>query len=336
MQLERQTRFRRNQRLEDLLQELRSLLGPAEQAVVARYSMPTYPVVLVMGLPRCGSTLMMQWLAASGRFAYPSNLLSRFYAAPYIGGRIQQLLTDPDFSFGNELFDLADGVDYSSDLGKTRGALAPNEFWYLWRRFIPNTEPRKLREDEMTQVDGAGFAAQLAALEAVFGKPLAMKGLILALDMLLLDRLFEHVLFIHIKRHPLYNVQSLLEARERYFGDRRGWYSIKPPEYSWLWAEDPIAQVAGQVAFTRAAMDADLAKIDASRRLEVSYETFCAAPAAVWQNIIERLAGQGMPADWDYTGPAEFPNTNAVRVRVTDWLAITSAYERFSGVHLTP
>jgi LPS sulfotransferase NodH len=336
MQLERQAPYRRNENLEALLHELSQLLGPVEQAVLARYHMPAYPVILVMGLPRCGSTLMMQWLAASGRFAYPSNLLSRFYAAPYIGARIQQLLTDPALSFGSELFDLSGNVSFSSDLGKTRGALAPNEFWYLWRRFLPNTEPRKLSAQELTQVDRAGLAAQLAALEDAFGKPVALKGLILALDMQFLDRLFERVLFIHIKRHPLYNAQSLLEARERYFGDRRGWYSIKPPEYSWLSGEESIAQVAGQVAFTGAAMSADLSLIDPTRRLEVSYEDFCAAPVVVWQEIVRRLAAQGMQVDWPYTGPAEFPTTNTVRVSAADWAAITREYQRFSGQQLTP
>ncbi|GAH14530.1 unnamed protein product, partial [marine sediment metagenome] len=28
---------------------------------------------------------MMQWLASTEMFAYPSNLLSRFYGSPYIG-----------------------------------------------------------------------------------------------------------------------------------------------------------------------------------------------------------------------------------------------------------
>ena len=43
--------------------------------------MTSATVVLVVGGPRSGSTVMMQWLASSGVFAYPSNLLSRFYRA---------------------------------------------------------------------------------------------------------------------------------------------------------------------------------------------------------------------------------------------------------------
>lgn len=334
MQPERQPQHQRNPQLETLLQEISGLLGPVEQQVAARYRMPTHPVVLVMGLPRCGSTLTMQWLAASGRFAYPSNLLSRFYAAPYVGVRIQQLLTDPAFSFGNELHDLAASIDFASTLGKTRGALAPNEFWYFWRRFIPNIEPRRLADEELAEVRSSEFAAELAALEAAFGKPLAMKGLILALNISFLDQLLDKVLFLHLRRHPFYNIQSLLESRERYYGDRAGWYSIKPPEYDWLVGEDPITQVVGQVVFTHQAMAADLAQIDAARQLAVSYEAFCADPAGVWDQLTGRLRAQGLDADWPYDGPDRFPDTNQVRLPAGDVQAILDAYRRFTGEQL--
>lgn len=334
MQPERQPQHQRNPRLEALLNEVSELLGPVEQGVAARYQMPSYPVVLVMGLPRCGSTLTMQWLASSGRFGYPSNLLSRFYAAPYVGARIQQLLTDPQFSFGDELHDLAGAVEFASTLGKTRGALAPNEFWYFWRRFIPNSEPRKLSDEETQLVRAEEFAAELAALEAAFGKPLAMKGLILALNIRFLDQLLDKVLFLHVRRHPFYNIQSLLEARERYYGDRAGWYSIKPPEFDWLQAEDPIMQVAGQVVFTERAMSADLLQVDTARWLDVGYEAFCADPATVWDQITERLSAQGTQADWPYTGPAQFPDTNQVRLPAGDTQIILEAYRRLTGERL--
>ena len=76
--------------LEQLLAEINGLLGPVEEQIFNEYRMPRYPVLFVVGMPRCGSTLLMQWLAQTARFAYPTNLLSRFYAAPAIGARIQQ------------------------------------------------------------------------------------------------------------------------------------------------------------------------------------------------------------------------------------------------------
>jgi hypothetical protein len=334
VKLNRQREFQRNERLEELLREINGLLGPVENEVIGRYRMPKYPVLFVVGAPRCGSTLMMQWLARTGEFAYPSNLLSRFYDAPYIGAKIQQLLTAPEYNFNNEILDFASDISFSSSLGKTRGALAPNEFWYFWRRFIPNVEPRYLNEEELEAVDGGRFAAELAAIEAVFDKPLAMKGLILELNIPFLSGLLDKALFVFVRRHPLYNIQSLLEARVRYFGDRRSWYSIKLQEYDWLADLEPIEQIAGQVYFTNRAIEDGLGLLDGARSLIVDYERFCAEPAEVFNQILDKLAQQGYHTRADYAGPQQFQSTNQVRLSEEDWAAIQAAYKRFSGIDL--
>jgi len=331
MRSNRQKPFQRNLKLETLLTEINSLLAPVEREVLTRYRMPHYPVILVVGAPRSGTTLMMQWLASTGQFAYPTNLLARFYGAPYIGARIQQLLTDPNYSFRDELEEFRQDFSFQSDLGKTRGVLAPNEFWYFWRRFFPNTEPRYLDEHELAQVDRAGFAAELAALEDAFGRPWAMKGLILELNIPLLSSLLDKVLFLFVKRHPFYNIQSLLEARDRYFGDRQSWYSIKPREYEMLRSFPPIEQVAGQVYFTNNAIERGLAQIDPARSLTVGYESFCAEPSSVFSQIVDRFTQQGCPVDWPYIGPQRFHDTNQVRLTDREWRQIAAAYRHFSG-----
>lgn len=331
----RRPEFQRNPNLEALLQELNGLLAPAEAQVAARFTAPRYPVLLVMGVPRSGTTLMMQWLASLSHFAYPTNLISRFYAAPYIGARIQQLLTDPAYRFGDEIPDFAKELDYSSALGKTRGALAPNEFWYFWRRFFPVTEPRYLEAHELAQVDREGFCAELAALESAFDKPLALKGLILSLNIPFLSSLLPQALFVFIRRHPFYTMQSLLQARERYFGTREAWYSIRPPEAEELQHLHPIEQVAGQVAYTMRGIEAGLAGIEPARRLEVSYEDFCAAPGAVYEEIVTHYAAQGHSLPLDYAGPASFAASNEVHLSPDERDAALAAYARFAGESLS-
>ncbi len=328
--------YRRNPDLEALLAELSALLEPVEQGIMARYERPRYPVLFVVGVPRSGSTLLMQWLAQTGYFAYPTNLLSRFYAAPYIGARIQQLLTDPRYSFNDELRDLASMPDLISDLGKTRGALSPNEFWYFWRRFIPNAQPRRLTPEEEQQVDGKGLSAELAALEAVFNQPLALKALILQLNLPWLAGFFNQPLFLHITRHPFYTLQSLLLARERYFGDRAGWYSIQPPEYAWLQARDPVEQVAGQVYFTQRGVEAGLAQLPPANVLTIGYERFCAAPGEIFGRIQSHLAALGYPSQgWTYHGPERLTDTNQVRLTPDDAARAQRAYAQFSGEPLS-
>jgi hypothetical protein len=278
---------------------------------------------------------MMQWLASLGHFAYPTNLISRFYAAPYIGARIQQLLTDPAYRFGDEIGGFANDLDFSSALGKTRGTLAPNEFWYFWRRFFPLAEPRYLQAHELAQVDREGFRAELAALESAFDKPLALKGLILCLNIPFLSSLLPKALFVTIRRHPFYTIQSLLQARERYFGTREAWYSIRPPEAEQLQQLSPIEQVAGQVAYTMRGIEAGLAEIEPVRRLAVSYEAFCAGPEAIYREIVTHYAAQGYELPRAYAGPAHFAATNQVHLSPAERDAALAAYARFAGESLS-
>src|SRR5690606_4732592 len=130
-------------------------------------------------------------------------------------------------NFRNELFDLAaSSSTYSSVLGKTQGALAPNEFWYFWRRFFPFGEIQRLEPEVLARVDDRGFLAELAAIESVQDKPFAAKGMILNWNLTYLDALLPKALFLHVVRDPLMTAQSLLEARQKFFGRMDAWYSF--------------------------------------------------------------------------------------------------------------
>ena len=86
--------FKRNDDLEIALTDLNNLISTVNCEV--EFSQPERPIVLLMGCPRAGSTLMLQWLASLGVFSYPSNLIARFYKNPFIGIRAQQSLLELD------------------------------------------------------------------------------------------------------------------------------------------------------------------------------------------------------------------------------------------------
>jgi hypothetical protein len=335
MNSERLEAFKRNEKLELLLKELNGILGPAEDRILIDYNTPKYPVILIVGSPRSGTTLLMQWLSKSGKFAYASNLLSRFYAAPFIGAKIQQLLTSPEYNFRNEILDFKSDIGYSSDLGKTKGALAPNEFWYFWRRFIPNRDPEYVDEGNLSKMDCKKFLAEIAAIEDVFNKPLAMKGIILQYNLSFLSSIFEKVLFLYTKRHPFYNVQSILEARVKYYGNIEDWYSVKPKEYTMLKNLPPHEQVAGQIFYTNRTIEESLGQISASRWLQIDYEDFCQNPEPVFREIAGKLSEQGYEMDRTYIGPGRFESTNLVRVSEEECETIIAAYKKISGTEIT-
>src|SRR4026207_2319178 len=103
---DRTPRYSRNLQLEELLKELSLVLGPIDEKISSRFERPKWPPIFLVGSPRSGTTLVMQLLDATRQFAIPTNLLSRFYYAPYLGAKIQQLLADKTFDYNNEMGNL--------------------------------------------------------------------------------------------------------------------------------------------------------------------------------------------------------------------------------------
>jgi hypothetical protein len=316
--------FRRNDKLEALLKELNGLLATCQEEVNLRYERLRFPVLLLMGAPHSGTTLFMQWLAASGRWGYPTNIISRFYAAPYIGARIQQILIENDI--GGEISDFRETGSFTSALGKTTGALAPHEFWYFWRRFFPLLpEADIVPPDALARVDVEKLNRELATLESALEKPLALKAMLLNWHIPFLDAAFDKVLFVNLKRDPAFVVQSMLEGRKRYFGSEEMWYSFKLPQYSWLRERLPVEQVAGQIHFIRQMTDENIAKVAPERTLTLQYEDFCKDPAAAWSSLCGKMANLGYKMDNVYTGPCSFESANTMRMPSDRWKEIMDA-----------
>lgn len=167
---QRTEKFSRVSELETLLGELNTHLSEANEKYLEN-AQERFSKIFVMGPLRSGTTLFTQWLANTGLVAYPTNMLSRFFGAPLVGAKIQQLLTDPRYNFRNEILDFNSDINFSSDNGKTKGALAPNEFWYFWRRFLPFDELDYMPAEELKKkANLAGFRDELNALANIFEK----------------------------------------------------------------------------------------------------------------------------------------------------------------------
>ncbi len=299
--------FKRNIQLESFLDSLNGTLACAEEQLLQQSDQlgPDFPIIFIMGPLRSGTTLFTQWLADCNIAAYPSNLLSRFYAAPVIGAQIQLLLTDPCFNFRDEILEFNSSITFDSENGKTRGALAPNEFWYFWRRFLPFKEIDWLSDKELFHVvDKNKLVNELTTLTRVFGKPFALKSMILNYNIPFLNTIFKKALFIQLKRDPVTNVASILDARKRQLGSEKEWYSFKIPEYPQLKDLEPVTQSARQLHYINTALTKGMATIDESRKLVVQYEDFCEKPHIIFNQLITKL--EVSETAKIYSGPEHF------------------------------
>lgn len=323
--------YKRVSALEELLKDINGSLESANENYL-KDSKERLPKIFLMGSHRSGSTLFMQWLAKTGLVAYPTNILSRFYAASLVGAKIQQLLTDPRYNFRNEILDFSSEINFSSDNGKTKGALAPNEFWYFWRRFLPFDQLDYLPGQELKENGNlAGFRDELNALANIFEKPFAMKAMIMNQNIPELAEQFDKSLFVWIRRDPIFNIQSALEARKRQYGDINTWYSFKIKEYPHLKNLDPLESVAGQIAAINRSVEQGIADLPDHKKLVVRYEDFCQRPEHYYNEITRRIVELGGIDDKfdSYNGEISFLNSNIWRLEEYSKANAEVVYSKF-------
>lgn len=288
----------RNAGLEQVLERLNDRLraGKPNDAVA-----PTgHPLVFLVGCARSGSTLLLQWLATSGVFAVPTNIVSRFPGDPTVGALVHRALYELDDR--GEIFpERSAGSVFRSTLGRASGPAEPHDFGYLWKSYFRFGDTQDQLREEPSPERLRELVNDVRGMQAVFGRPFAMKALQLDWHVERLAALFPEAVLLHVHRDILDNAASLLEARREYFGDEGAWYSFRPPEYDRLKDLPPWEQCVAQVACTERAVRKGLSALPGHRVLEVDYADLCTDPAGVWARWT-RAVGIDAP----YSGPASF------------------------------
>ena len=322
---ERSQRHRKPAQLEELLGYFSQLLGPLEDCELTGAHTCDAPILYIMGCARSGTTVIYQYLAESGLFVFPTNFLSRFYYAPFIGAKLQRMLIDTDPK--EEVFSKPIEHRFSSVLGKTRGATRPHEFWYFWRRFFDFRDVQQLNAEQLAEVDSVKFIRELRAFQGLTGLPLVLKGMILNWHIPFLADLYENSYFLLVRRAVPENALSLVRAREEFFGDTDKWYSFKPPGYKSVGHLSPYHQTAWQVLETNAAIEAGFAHVREERTLVVDYERFCRDPTDLLREIGERFGLDWRPAASSL--PAVFQVRGKERVPGVHWAETLAELEEY-------
>lgn len=304
--------FEKNDNLEEILAKVNGLLAPLEKQQMEKVGEPEYPNLLLIGCPRCGSTMFTQWAASLDAFSYPSNFLSRFFRAPYIGALIYNIVTKPEYQYRDEFVDVNVDLKFSSAIGKTKGFKAPHEFWYFWREFIDFPDVPYSEEEFAEKFDFDSLQKKLALLQKAFGKPFLCKGKIVNWYLKSMGEHIENAVYLHMYRNPIATSRSLLKAREKWTGSQEKWFSWKPREYPELVKMDKYHQVAGQIYFIEKEI---LSKKEylGNAYLSFSYEELCKNPEVVYLKIGNKIkefnSSFEIPA---YKGEKEFQISNPI------------------------
>ena len=311
----------KDQRFEKILADINETLYPLEVEYVSHFEQPRYPILLIAGTQRSGTTLVMQLLISCFRVGYVNNLMARFWKVPYIGASFVSELR------GKQAWRPSDFV---SELGTTYGYDGPHEFGYFWQHWFPYNETHQTSDQDLSEMNVGLFRQELAAVESVFAAPLVFKNpIVFSLNMAALAAILPTAVVLVCHRQPLYAAQSTLLSRLQFHGRKDEWFSVKPKEYTWLKALAYPEQIAGQIFYTEQRIKDSLEKIDPSRWLIIEYEDLCADP----QRELERIQGLVTRAGYDLapTGyePAPFQSTDVQRLDDEEFNRLKVACDRF-------
>lgn len=314
--------YRKNEEGECRLQELNALLAPLETKATRSFDRPRQAVIFLVGAPRSGSTVLSQVMAQSSLFGYTSNFVARFWAAPYIGARIEQAL---GIRQGHSI------SSFRSTFGVTEGWSGPHEFGYFWNRWFPFEETHKLGEEQIARVDRDGLRREVAALASVYQLPMFFKSMLCSFQIRLLAEAFDTAVFVVCKRSPLFQAQSLLMARQALLGSKERWWSLRPKEYPELLRLPYHEQVVAQIFYTLEDIESQLAELDSRRRLDVAYETFCADPRGQVEKIAAAAGVVSHQCRWGTMLPEPFEIGNRQRLNAKNWTLLQTACTRYFG-----
>lgn len=245
--------------------------------------------IIILGLPRSGSTVTYQTICHALHVNYLSNLWNLFYQLPLVGGFFSYYVSRSRRS------------NFRSQYGFVGGLSGPAEgmkFWQWWLDCGLQDQDCHCLSPSLRKKRSNYLRRILISLGTITKAPFATGylGHILVPDRVY--RTFPGSVFIRVRRDPVSNALSLLKSMQD--GDHN-WFSVKPDECMNLDGLSPHERVASQVYWlNRRLDDADCAQ----SMFSIKYEELCGDPEKQIKKLLAWCAANGLNISRKYALPA--------------------------------
>jgi hypothetical protein len=228
--------------------------------------------IMVVGLPRSGTTLVYELLVQAFEVGFLTRLFSYTYGLPNFSARlVAQKIRDPLARF-------------DSTYGKIPGRFAPAENAVFWERWFAETEELGHHIPSGCISDRATHEAEaiIASMSAITRRPFVFKNVYMTLSVPAFLRLLPRAKVVVVQRNFESVVASLYKGRKT----RATWWSIHPPFATDVYSRDAFEQTVFQCVRSQQILERTLASMAPSQCLIVDYESVCEAP----QSFVEKVA----------------------------------------------
>jgi hypothetical protein len=272
--------------LEIAAKPLDRALQRREERLLAAAPPSDAPMLLIVGPPRSGTTLVYQTVVRRLPVSFATNLSALFPRAPIAAQAL--------FSRSRH----TTGTDLRSYFGQTRALFDANDAFHLWDRWL-GTE--RYRAPDVIAPDAVRAMRRFFdAWSWRFPAPFVNKNNRNTDCLRQLAEALPEARFVVVRRDPLETLQSLLIARQVVQGDVARAWGLRSHDARHAGTRAAVEAVCEQLVEIERRLRADCAVIAPGRLLEVSYAQFCTAPDDVVSACaaligVEPLAGTTPP-----------------------------------------
>ena len=267
-------------------QPLDRLLLAKERRTLLEGGPLSHPIVLIVGLPRSGTTLAYQVLASAFRCSFFDNFSALFPRSTISAARAlgRNGRRKPN--------------SFASYYGKTAGLSGPNDAFHVWNRWLGDDHylPKFPLDPEVAEDMRRFFGAWMTA----FPGPLVNKNNRNSLCMSELATILPSAFFVVVERDPIYVAQSLYSARIRIHGDASIGWGLGAEHRPDRRDDDGVSSVCDQVIQMTERTRLEIASVPPGRLIRIRYEDFCAAPRKEADRVasaVRTFAGVAMEPD---------------------------------------
>lgn len=250
-----------------------------EHTVHPAAAAPTKPVIIVVGPPRSGTTIVAQTIARRLPVSHLTNLTAMFPRAPLSAARFFRIHPD------------AAAVSGVSHYGRTASLGDHNDALPLWDRWLGGD--RSSLTIDLSPEQRRQLQRFFGTYEQTYGRAVVAKNNNLIAHADTIGAALPTAVFLCMTRDRLELAQSLLIARRQITGDERVPYGLHPDRAN---ADaDVLVDVARQIDFYDELAARQLGRLGPDRFRMVSYDDFCNDPARLLHTLAVEVLGFDAP-----------------------------------------
>lgn len=251
-----------------------ALMSGRERRRIASASPNNMPLVLIVGPPRSGTTLMYQVLAHCLDVSFPTNLSAMF----------------PKSTLTMNGASKKPSADFQSFFGQTARMNGPNDAFHIWNRWLGDDRYRT--RVDLSDAESNEMRQFFAAWTAKYDKPFLNKNNRNVNAVPYLAKQLPNVYFIAVLRDPVCVARSLIHARQVVQGDRRvGWGLQCQEDHGQEKPLGYVQDVCDQVRRNELDLVNSLEALDTGRVVRIQYESFCRQPDECIDRMIDMVPG---------------------------------------------